>query len=130
MNGFSQPGIGRVVDAAARKGVKLDVTIFDESAHTDQEAAALIGVDLGQIVKALVFVAPRSGGRLAPLVCLVSARDRADTARLAAAAGEAFLRREHGSPLRDADLRYWRNQPPRCTVGLQLNTDRGAPGRR
>jgi prolyl-tRNA editing enzyme YbaK/EbsC (Cys-tRNA(Pro) deacylase) len=90
---FSQPAIRRVVDAAARKGVRLDITIFDESARTDEEAAALIGVELGQIVKALVFVAPRAGGRLAPIVCLVSALDRADTARLAAAAGEAFLRR-------------------------------------
>jgi prolyl-tRNA editing enzyme YbaK/EbsC (Cys-tRNA(Pro) deacylase) len=90
---FTQPAIRRVVDAAARKGVRLDITIFDESARTDEEAAALIGVELGQIVKALVFVAPRAGGRLAPIVCLVSALDRADTARLAAAAGEAFLRR-------------------------------------
>jgi prolyl-tRNA editing enzyme YbaK/EbsC (Cys-tRNA(Pro) deacylase) len=89
---FSQPAIRRVVDAAARKGVRLDITIFDESARTDEEAAALIGVELGQIVKALVFVAPRAGGRLAPIVCLVSALDRANTSRLAAAAGEAFLR--------------------------------------
>jgi prolyl-tRNA editing enzyme YbaK/EbsC (Cys-tRNA(Pro) deacylase) len=90
---FSQPGIRRVVDAAARKGVKLDITIFDESARTDEEAAALIGIDQGQIVKALVFVAPRSGGRLAPIVCLASAIDRVDNGRLAAAVGEAAIRR-------------------------------------
>ena len=93
MSDYSQPVIRRVVDAAARKGVKLDITILDETARTDEEVAALMGVDLGQIVKALVFVAPRSGGRLSPLVCLVSARDRADAGRLAAAAGEAAIRR-------------------------------------
>jgi prolyl-tRNA editing enzyme YbaK/EbsC (Cys-tRNA(Pro) deacylase) len=93
VNDFSQPAIRRVVDAAARKGVRLDITILDESAQSDEELAALIGADLGQIVKALVFVAPRAGGRLAPIVCLVSARDSADTGRLAASAGEAFIRR-------------------------------------
>ena len=93
MSDFSQPAIRRVVDAAARKGVKLDITILDEAAPTDEEAAALMGVELGQIVKAIVFVAPRPGGRLSPLVCLVSARDRADAGRLAAAAGEALIRR-------------------------------------
>jgi prolyl-tRNA editing enzyme YbaK/EbsC (Cys-tRNA(Pro) deacylase) len=93
VNETSQPAIRRVVEAAARKGVRLDITILDESAHTDDEAAALIGADLGQIVKALVFVAPRAGGRLAPIVCLVSAQDRPDAARIAAAAGEAVMRR-------------------------------------
>ena len=73
--------------------MKLDITIFDESVRSDDETAALIGVDLGQIVKALVFVAPRPGGRLAPIVCLASARDRVDDGRLAAAVGEAALRR-------------------------------------
>ena len=53
---------------AARKGVKLDITIFDDSTHTAEEAAAVVGADLGQIVKSLVFVAPRPDGRLLPIV--------------------------------------------------------------
>ena len=50
--------IQRVVDAAARKGVTLDVHVFAESTHTAEEAAAAVGAELGQIVKSLVFVAP------------------------------------------------------------------------
>ena len=52
------PSIQRVLDAAARKGVTLEVTVFDESTHTAVEAAAALGVELGQIVKSLVFVVP------------------------------------------------------------------------
>ena len=50
--------IQRVVDAAARKGVTLDVRVFDESTHTAGEAADAVDAELGQIVKSLVFVAP------------------------------------------------------------------------
>ena len=90
---MQQPAIRRVLDAAARKGVKLDITVLDEPAQTDEDAAAFLDADLGQIVKVLVFVAPRPGGRLSPIVCLVSARDRAEPGKLAAAAGEAAIRR-------------------------------------
>jgi prolyl-tRNA editing enzyme YbaK/EbsC (Cys-tRNA(Pro) deacylase) len=90
---LSHPSIQRVTEAAARKGVKLDITIFDESTHTAEEAAAAVGADVGQIVKSLVFVVPRSGGRLLPIVCLVSGRNRVDMRLLAAVSGEAAIRR-------------------------------------
>ena len=56
----------RVVDAASRKGVSLDVHVFAESTHTAEEAAAAVGAELGQIVKSLVFVAPRRTGGSSP----------------------------------------------------------------
>jgi prolyl-tRNA editing enzyme YbaK/EbsC (Cys-tRNA(Pro) deacylase) len=87
------PAIQRVRDAAARKGVTLDVRIFDESTHTATEAADAVGADIGQIVKSLVFVAPRDDGTLEPIVCLVSGPDRVDLARLAAVTGEQEIRR-------------------------------------
>ena len=86
-------GIQRVLDAAARKGVTLDVTIFDQSTHTAEEAAAAVGAELGQIVKSLVFVAPADDGSLEPIVCLVSGTNRVDVARLAAVSGERDIRR-------------------------------------
>ena len=56
------PAVQRVLDAAARKGVTLEVTVFDESTHTAVEAAAAaVGAELGQIVKSLVFVVPGDG---------------------------------------------------------------------
>ncbi len=86
------PAIQRVLDAAARKGVTLEVTTFAESTHTAAEAAAAVGAELGQIVKSLVFVVVAETGP-EPLVCLVSGPNRVDLARLAAVTGEADVRR-------------------------------------
>lgn len=85
--------IQRVLDAAARKGVTLEVTVFDQSTHTAEEAATALGAELGQIVKSLVFVAPADGGGLETIVCLVAGHNRVDLARLAAVSGERDVRR-------------------------------------
>ncbi len=87
------PGVRRVLDAAGRKGVTLEVVAFDESTHTAQDAATAVGADVGQIVKSLVFVVPRDDGGQEPVVCLVSGRNRVDLARLAAVTGEQGIRR-------------------------------------
>lgn len=85
--------IQRVLDAAAKKGVTLQVTVFEESTHTAEDAAAAVGAELGQIVKSLVFVAPADDGALEPILCLVSGANRVDLARLAAVTGEPEIRR-------------------------------------
>ena len=69
------PAIRRVVDAAARKGVAIDVTSFDESTHTASEAARAVRAELGQIV------------------VLVSGTNRVDLPRLAAVLGRSEVRR-------------------------------------
>ncbi|HEX3428941.1 MAG TPA: YbaK/EbsC family protein [Candidatus Limnocylindrales bacterium] len=86
-------GIQRVRDAAARKGVSLEIKVFDASTHTAADAAATVDAELGQIVKSLVFVAPGEGGLLEPVLCLVSGPNRVDLARLAAVTGERDIRR-------------------------------------
>jgi prolyl-tRNA editing enzyme YbaK/EbsC (Cys-tRNA(Pro) deacylase) len=86
-------GIQRVLEAAARKGVTLDIHVFDESTHTAEEAAAAVGAEIGQIVKSLVFVAPGDGGGLEPILCLISGPNRVDLARLAAVTGVGDVRR-------------------------------------
>jgi prolyl-tRNA editing enzyme YbaK/EbsC (Cys-tRNA(Pro) deacylase) len=97
---MNHPGVRRVLEAAARKGVTLEVTVFDQSTHTAADAAAALGAELGQIVKSLVFVAPGSDGALEPIVCLVSGPNRVDLARLAAVTGERDVRR---ATAREAD---------------------------
>lgn len=89
----NHPAIQRVREAAARKGVTLDIRIFEQSTHTAEEAAAAVGAELGQIVKSLVFVAPTDDGGLEPIICLVSGQNRVDLARLAAVTGEPDIRR-------------------------------------
>ncbi len=91
----------RVIDAAARKGVTLDVHVFAESTHTAEDAAAAVGAELGQIVKSLVFVAPATDGTLEPIVCLVSGPNRVDLARLAAVSGEPDVRRATAAEARE-----------------------------
>jgi prolyl-tRNA editing enzyme YbaK/EbsC (Cys-tRNA(Pro) deacylase) len=86
------PAVRRVLAAAERKGVELDVVAFDESTHTAQDAADALRAELGQIVKSLVFVVPSDDG-LEPVVCLVSGQNRVDVARLAAVTGAADIRR-------------------------------------
>ncbi|MEO7665058.1 MAG: YbaK/EbsC family protein [Candidatus Limnocylindrales bacterium] len=85
--------VRRVIEAAQRKGVDLEVTVFDESTHTAEEAAAAVGAELGQIVKSLVFVIPGEEAELEPVLCLVSGPNRVDVARLAAVLGRTDVRR-------------------------------------
>jgi prolyl-tRNA editing enzyme YbaK/EbsC (Cys-tRNA(Pro) deacylase) len=89
----AHPAIQRVRDAAARKGVELDIRVFDASTHTAADAAATVDAELGQIVKSLVFVASADDGSLEPVLCLVSGPNRVDLARLAAVTAERDIRR-------------------------------------
>jgi len=90
---LNHAAVRRVVDAAAKKGVTLEITVFDESTHTAAEAAGAVGAELGQIVKSLVFVSPRDDGTLEPILCLVSGPNRVDLNRLAAVLGRPDVRR-------------------------------------
>jgi prolyl-tRNA editing enzyme YbaK/EbsC (Cys-tRNA(Pro) deacylase) len=90
---LTHPAIKRVLDAAERKGVTLEIRLFPQGTHTAEDAAAAVGAELGQIVKSLVFVAPADGGGLEPILCLVSGPNRVDLARLAAVTAEPDIRR-------------------------------------
>ncbi len=95
------PAVARVVDAAARKGVTLDIHTFAESTHTAAEAAAAVGASVDVIVKSLVFVAADDEGGTRTWVCLVAGPDRVDVARLAAVVGEREIRRATAREARD-----------------------------
>jgi prolyl-tRNA editing enzyme YbaK/EbsC (Cys-tRNA(Pro) deacylase) len=95
------PAVRRVVEAAARKGVDLRVVVLDATTHTAEDAARALGVELGQIVKSLVFVAPRDEAGHEPVLCLVSGTNRVDVARLAAVVGEPAIRRATAREARD-----------------------------
>ena len=82
-----------MLDAAARKGVSLDISVFPDSTHTAGDAARAVGAELAQIVKSLVFVSTRDDGELEAIVCLISGADRVDLERLAAVVGRRDIRR-------------------------------------
>ncbi len=89
------------MDAAARKGVTLEVTSFEQSTHTAAEAAAAVKAELGQIVKSLVFVLPGEDGGLEPVVVLVSGPNRVDVARLGVVLGRPDVRRANAREAND-----------------------------
>jgi len=73
--------------------VTLEIVTFPDSTHTAADAAAALRVELGQIVKSLVFVAPGEADELIPFVVLTSGANRVDIGRLAAVVGESGMRR-------------------------------------
>jgi prolyl-tRNA editing enzyme YbaK/EbsC (Cys-tRNA(Pro) deacylase) len=92
--------------AAAQRGVDSEVVTFDDSTHTAQEAAAAIGVELGQIVKSLVFVAPldlaSEEAGTEPLIALVRGTDRVDIGKLGTVTGKVRIRRATAREASDA----------------------------
>ncbi len=82
----------RVLDAAARKGVELDVTFFDVSTHTAYDAARALGVEVGQIVKSLIFVSEYADGPQ-PCLVLASGANRVDLGLLGAVLTAPGIRR-------------------------------------
>ena len=102
----AHPAHERVRAAAAKRGVSIEIVTFDESTHTAQEAAAAIGVELGQIVKSLVFVAPldlaRDDAGTEPFIALVRGTDRVDIGRLAAVVGKTRVRRANAEEAAEA----------------------------
>ncbi len=95
------PANQRVVDAAARKGVQLEIVTFAETTHTAEDAARALGARLDQIVKSLVFVSPRDDGDLDPFLVLVAGPHRVDVSRLAAVLSEPGIRRATAREARD-----------------------------
>ena len=81
------PAARRVVAALADAGVEVDVVVTGQTARTAADAAAAVGVEVGQIVKSLVFLAGDE-----PVLALVSGGNRLDTAKLGAICGARIAR--------------------------------------
>lgn len=64
---------------------------FTESTRTAQEAAARVGVNVGQIVKSLIF---RGAHSHKPILVLTSGANRVNEQKLASYVGEAVVRAE------------------------------------
>lgn len=86
-----------VVAAARAEGLEVAPLSFPEGTKTAADAARAVGVDVGQIVKSLVF---RVDGE--PVMALVPGDRRLDEAKLAAAAGGARVERMDAASVREA----------------------------
>ena len=68
-----------VVDAGATLGLSIEPRSFPEGTKTAADAAAAIGVDVGQIVKSLVFLVDGE-----PVMALVAGDNQLDESKLSA----------------------------------------------
>jgi prolyl-tRNA editing enzyme YbaK/EbsC (Cys-tRNA(Pro) deacylase) len=82
MSGELHANVQRVVDAAAGLGLTIVTRRFPEGTKTAADAAAAIGVDVGQIVKSLIF-----GVDGEVVLAYVSGANQLDERKLASAAG-------------------------------------------
>ncbi len=91
------PNVVRVVDAASARGLTISTRRFPEGTKTAADAAAAIGVTVGQIVKSLVFGVD---GEI--VMALVSGSNQLDETKLAVAAGGAKCTRVDADAVRQA----------------------------
>ena len=78
----THPNVAKVRAAAEAAGLNIEVRRFPEGTKTAQDAADAIGVQLGQIVKSLIF-----GVDGEVVLALVSGSNQLDEKKLALAAG-------------------------------------------
>jgi len=91
------PNTLRVITAAREAGLEITTRRFPEGTKTAADAAAAIGVVVGQIVKSLVF-----GVDNEIVMALVSGSNQLDEKKLAAAAGGAKCSRVDADAVRAA----------------------------
>ncbi|GAC1599576.1 MAG: hypothetical protein NVS3B21_26180 [Acidimicrobiales bacterium] len=89
--------VARVVAAGEALGLVVVPVEFSESTRTAADAAAAIGVELGQIVKSLVFTVDDC-----PVMALVRGDRQLDESKLAAVAGGTSARRPDAETVRAA----------------------------
>ena len=73
-----QQSVTRVRKALSLLGARGEVRALDDSARTAKEAAAALGIDVGQIASSLIFVADGE-----PVLVIASGGHRVDTVQLA-----------------------------------------------
>lgn len=91
------PNVARVVEAASQRGLTIQPRQFPEGTKTALDAAAAIGVDVGQIVKSLIFAVDGN-----VVLAYVSGANQLDEKKLAAAAGGAKCARVDADVVREA----------------------------
>lgn len=79
---LSHPGVVRVTEALRAAGSGDQVRILDVTARTAQDAADALGVEVGQIVKSLVFTTPGAHGP-EPLLVLTAGEHQVDVHKVA-----------------------------------------------
>lgn len=95
--GARHPNVDKVVAAARGLGLELETFHFPDGTKTAADAAAAIGVEVGQIVKSLIFGVDGN-----VVLAYVSGSNQLDERKLAGAAGGAKCARVDADTVRAA----------------------------
>ena len=96
MSADVHPNVTRVVEAARSLGLVIEPRRFPDGTKTAADAAAAIGVELGQIVKSLIFAVDG-----VVVLAYVSGSNQLDEKKLAAAAGGSKCERVDADVVRE-----------------------------
>jgi prolyl-tRNA editing enzyme YbaK/EbsC (Cys-tRNA(Pro) deacylase) len=83
------PTAARLAERLRQRGLEIEVTTLSDSARTAQLAAAALSVEVGQIVKSLLFLREAE-----PVMILCAGDRRVDAGRLGLSAAQADRVRE------------------------------------
>ncbi|CAB4786818.1 MAG: YbaK/EbsC family protein [Actinobacteria bacterium] len=95
----NHPAVERVRTALFEFGITPEITILSDSARSAKEAAAGLGIEVGQVCSSLIFTL---GDSTEPLLILTSGRHRVDTDLVAKNLGVSHLGRADADIVRSA----------------------------
>ncbi len=95
----NHPAVVRVRAALFEVGITPEITILSDSARSAKEAAAGLGIEVGQVCSSLIFTL---GDTSEPLLILTSGRHRVDTDLVAKHLGVSHLGRADADIVRSA----------------------------
>ena len=95
----NHPAVERVRAALFEFGITPEITILSDSARSAKEAAAGLGIEVGQVCSSLIFTL---GDSTEPLLILTSGRHRVDTDLVANNLGVSHLGRADADIVRSA----------------------------
>ena len=72
---LEKSAVKRVNDALKSKGIFGEIKVLNQSARSAAEAAAALGIEVGQIASSIIFKLPNE----TPLLVITSGRHRVDT---------------------------------------------------
>lgn len=122
---LEKAAVQRAITAIKSHGMKGEVKILSDSAKTAAEAAAGLGIQVGQIASSIVFKLPDGN----PLLVITSGRHRVDTEQVAKllgvdALGRAdadYVKERSGYSVGGVSPIGWLNPPAKTLIDEALN---------
>ena len=122
---LEKSAVKRVSDALKSKGISGQIKVLSESARSAAEAAAALGIEVGQIASSIIFKLPNE----APLLVITSGRHRVDTELVAkelsvdnlARVDADYVKELSGFSIGGVAPLGWINPPAIILIDLALN---------